>query len=63
MSNRDDSGSNIWGIIFGIYMLISQIMTVIFWIRYCKADDSILELIFIDPIISEIKGLLWIFFI
>ena len=38
-------------------------MTVVFFIQYCKADDSLLEIIFIDSILSELKGLLWIFFI
>ena len=38
-------------------------MTIIFFVNYCKEDDNILKIILIDPILSEIKGLLWIFFI
>lgn len=37
-------------------------MSVIFFIEYCRTD-SIVEIIFIDAILSEIKGLLWILFI
>lgn len=45
-----------------LYLIISQIATIVFFIGYCRTD-SILEIIFIDSILSEIKGLLWIFFI
>lgn len=51
------------GIIVGLYILVSQFMTVIFFIEYCKSGDSLLKNIFIDPFLSEIKGLLWVFFI
>jgi len=64
MSNKTkDFGSSVLGIIAGLYFLISQIMTVVFFIGYCRSDDSIFEIIFIDTILSELKGLLWIFFI
>ena len=46
-----------------IYLIVSQIMTVVFFIQYCRTDDSLLKIILIDPILSELKGLLWIFFI
>ncbi len=46
-----------------IYFAISQIATIIFFIGYCRSPDSIVEIIFIDVILSELKGLLWIFFI
>ena len=44
------------------YFIVSQIMTLVFFIQYCRTD-SIVEIIFIDSVLSEIKGLLWIFFI
>lgn len=44
------------------YFAISQIMTVVFFIRYCRTD-SVLEVMFLDTWLSELKGLLWIFFI
>lgn len=55
--------STIGGILLWIYGIISQIMTIVFFVQYCKADDSLLKIIFIDPLLAEIKGLLWIFFI
>ena len=60
MSNSDNSFG---GILLFIYLAISQIMTVVFFVQYCKVDDSMLKIIVIDPILSEIKGLLWIFFV
>ena len=60
---NDDVGSSIMGLLMGLYFLLSQIMTVVFFIGYCRSDDSIIEIIFIDTILSELKGLLWIFFI
>lgn len=59
----NDSSSSIIGFLLGVYFLVSQIMSLVFFIGYCKSDDSILEIIFIDSVLSEIKGLLWIFFI
>ena len=50
--------SNIGGCLLYLYGIISQIMTIVFFIEYCRTD-SILEIIFIDGIISEAKGLLW----
>ena len=38
-------------------------MTVVFFVEYCKKDDSILEIVFIDSVLSELKGLFWIFFV
>lgn len=52
----------ILGILAGLYAIVSQIMTLVFFVEYCKVD-SLLEIIFIDPICSEFKGILWIFFI
>lgn len=60
---RDDTLSGILGFLLWGYGIVSQIMSLVFFIQYCKSDDSILEIIFIDSVLSEIKGLLWIFFI
>lgn len=54
---------NLIGLLISIYLIISQIMTLVFFIGYCKIDDSLLEIVFIDSLLSELKGLLWIFFI
>ena len=53
---------NILGFLYAIYLIMSQIMTVVFFIQYCRTD-SLLEIIFIDSFLSEFKGLLWIIFI
>lgn len=45
-----------------IYGVISQIMTFVFFVDFCR-KDSLLEILFIDTWLSEIKGLLWVFFI
>lgn len=58
-----DLGQTILGIILWLYGIMSQIMAIVFFIGYCRSDDSILEIIFIDSWFSEIKGLLWIIFI
>lgn len=62
MGNNDPM-SAIAGFLMWAYFIVSQIMTLVFFIDYCRAGDSLLEIIFIDSILSEIKGLLWIFFI
>lgn len=53
---------NILGFLYAIYLIMSQIMTVVFFIQYCRTD-LLLEIIFIDSFLSEFKGLLWIIFI
>lgn len=58
-----DFWSKVGGVLLWIYLIVSQIMTVVFFIQYCRTDDSLLKIILIDPILSELKGLLWIFFI
>jgi hypothetical protein len=45
-----------------LYIVISQIMTVVFWWEM-MLEDNIIATIFIDPFIAEIKGILWPFFI
>lgn len=58
-----DFWSKVGGVLLWLYLIVSQIMTVVFFIQYCRTDDSLLKIILIDPILSELKGLLWIFFI
>lgn len=53
---------NILGFLYAVYLIMSQIMTIVFFIQYCRTD-SLLEIIFIDALLSEFKGLLWIIFI
>jgi len=60
---ENNSSSAVLSFVIGIYMLISQIMTLVFFVDYCKADDSLLKIILVDPILAELKGFLWIFFI
>lgn len=48
--------------VMGLYVIVSQIMTLVFFVRYCRTD-SLFEIIFFDSWLSELKGLLWIFFI
>ena len=61
--DKNEIGSSVFGFIAVLYFIISQIMTIVFFIGYCRSDDSLLEIIFIDSFLSELKGLLWIFFI
>ena len=50
------------GILIWIYGIISQIMTLVFFISYCRTD-SFFEVLFIDLWLSELKGFFWIFFV
>ncbi len=50
------------GVIMWIYGIVSQIMTFVFFVDFCRTD-SLLQILFIDTWLSEIKGILWIFFI
>lgn len=59
----DDKGSSFWGILLWIYGIISQIMTVVFFVDFCKEWDSIIKIILLGPILAEVKGLLWFIFI
>ncbi len=63
MSNSDSWYSGIFGILLGLYILVSQIMTVVFFVDFCRDWDSIVSIILLGPILAELKGLLWIFFI
>ena len=60
---RNDALSGVLGLLIWGYGIMSQIMSLVFFIQYCKSDDSLIEIIFIDTVLSELKGLLWIFFI
>jgi hypothetical protein len=60
---NNDTLSAICGFLMWAYFIVSQIMSFVFFIDYCRSDDSILQIIFIDTLLSEIKGLLWIFFV
>jgi uncharacterized membrane protein len=61
--DNNDTLSAIGGFLMWAYFIVSQIMSFVFFIDYCRSDDSILQIIFIDTLLSEIKGLLWIFFV
>jgi len=60
---RNDALSGILGLLLWGYGIMSQIMSLVFFVQYCKSGDSLMEIIFIDTVLSELKGLLWIFFI
>lgn len=61
--DSNDTLSGILGFLMWAYFIISQIMSFVFFIDYCRSDDSIIQIIFIDTLLAEIKGFLWIFFI
>ena len=61
MSNND-SGATILTFIGVIYLIISQIMACYFWWLWAQ-DHGFLNSLLIGPLVGEIKGLLWIFFI
>lgn len=54
---------NIMTVLVVIYIILSQVFSVIFFIDYVKETESILKIVFLGPIIAELKGILWIFFI
>jgi hypothetical protein len=45
-----------------VYILVAQIFTLYFWYEYSQ-DHNFIETLFIGPIIGEIKGLLFPFFL
>jgi len=51
------------GILVGLYLIISQIMSLVFLVEIAKSWDSVLAIIFFGPFLAEFKGLLWIFMI
>ncbi len=61
MNNNSKSGTNL--IVIGyIYLIISQIMTLYFWWQWAQ-DHGFWSSLIIGPLVGELKGLLWIFFI
>lgn len=63
MKNKDELIENLIGWFFALYFIVGQILAMVWFVQYCKTDNSILEIIFLDSFLSEIKGILWIFFI
>ena len=61
--SENNFGNSILSLLIAIYFFVSQVMTLVFFVGYCKEDDSLLKIILLDPILAELKGLLWIFFI
>ena len=47
-------------VIFALYMLSTQIMSIYFWWQMMKEDNFFMGIV-IDPIIAEFKGILWPF--
>lgn len=59
----DDTLGTIGGFLIGLYVLSSQVMTAVFFIGFCKSWDSIIKIILLGPLLAELEGLLWPFFI
>jgi len=49
-------------VLITVYFIISQFATLYFWWEWAH-HHSFLSTVFLGPVVSEIKGLLWIFFI
>ena len=56
---KDKFGS-VFRVLFIIYFF-SQVMSLVFFVQYCKIEDSIIMIISVDVALSELKGLLWPF--
>lgn len=61
-SKTKDTVQVIVGLVIQLYILVSQIMALIFLWKMIK-EDSFVMAMFIDPFIAELKGILWPFFI
>ena len=59
---KDNRSLGFLNVILLIYIFSTQIMALYFWVQYIKQDNIIMALL-IDPIIAEVKGILWPFFI
>ena len=57
-----ENNSNVGSILLMIYFIISQVATLYFWWEWAQ-HHSFLSTLFIGPFVSELKGILWIFFI
>ena len=62
MEKYKDTMKIILYVIVFSYLLISQLMTFIFWLDM-MLEHNIITVIFIAPFIAEYKGLLWPFYI
>lgn len=62
MEKDDNRLSDILGAMLLLYAVSTQAMTVYFWWCYSK-EDSFLMTILVDPLLAELKGLLWPFFL
>jgi hypothetical protein len=60
--SKNDNGTNILTFIAYGYLIISQIMTLYFWWLWSH-DHGFWSSVLVGPIVGELKGLLWIFFI
>ena len=49
--DNNDTLSAIGGFLMWAYFIVSQIMSFVFFIDYCRSDDSILQIIFIQEMI------------
>jgi hypothetical protein len=62
-----ENNSSFWGallaVLYWIYGIVASISTIVFFIEYCKEWDSIIKIIFLGPILSALKGMLWIIYI
>lgn len=52
----------IGGVLLIIYFIVAQVFAMYFWYLWAQ-DHGFWSTIFLGPIVGEIKGLLWIFFI
>lgn len=49
----------LYGLFFWTYLAISQVVAVYYFLQIYKDEASWVKLIFIDPLMAEIKGILW----
>lgn len=52
--------SPIKGILLLLYLVVWQIMTIVYWIEYSN-DHSFWDVVFFGFFVAEIKGFFWIF--
>jgi len=64
MSKNDGDSpiATLFNIVFVLYIISTQIMTVYFWWGMMKEDNFFVG-IFIDPFVAEFQGIFWPFFI
>jgi len=59
---RNDDGLVVFTVLVWIYLITAHIFMLYFWYQWSQ-DHGFLSTVFIGPIVSEIKGLLFPFFI